>query len=304
MATSPFTVIIPKELQEADLISSNVPENDYPVWSSSTTYAVGAMVIMTTGVHKVYKSLTAGNLNHQPNLDPINWVEVGPTNRWKMFDKSGGTITVNPTTITFKINASRVTSLAFLDLQATKVTIVGEVGASEFYNQSFDIQDRAVVGTWYDYFFTEAFRSSELTVFNVPSVLGATLTITIENPYGNVEIGTFLFGNATEIGLTQYGVKAGITDYSVKSTDEFGRITIVERAFSKTMDANIAVKAGVVDSVVSKLNTIRATPCLWVGSSGNYETLTVYGFYKDYSVDISYPTYSIISIQIEGLTNV
>ena len=70
------------------------------------------------------------------------------------------------------------------------------------------------------------------------------------------------------------------------------------------MDANIAVKAGVVDSVVSKLNTIRATPCLWVGSSGNYETLTVYGFYKDYSVDISYPTYSIISIQIEGLTNV
>lgn len=304
MATSPFTVIIPKQLAEAKLLSSNVPENDYPVWSSTTTYATGDMVIMTTGVHKVYKSLTSGNLNHQPNLDPINWVEVGPTNRWKMFDQSGGTVTVNPSTIQFTIEADRVNSLAFIDILATSVTIVGTVGATEFYNQTFEIQDRAIIENWYDYFFAESFRATELVVRDIPSLVGANLTITVTNLYGNAQVGTFIFGNASSIGATQYGARAGITDYSRKSTDEFGRTTIVERAFSKTMDVNLWVQSSAVDAVTAKLNTLRATPCLWVGSGGNYETLTVYGFYKDYSIDIAYPTYSVISLQIEGLTNV
>lgn len=304
MATSPFTVIVPKEVTEAKLLSSNVPENDYPVWSSATTYATGDMVIMTTGVHKVYKSLTSGNLNKQPNLNPIDWVEVSPTNRWKMFDKSGGTVTVNSTAVTFSVSADRINSVAFIDIQATKITIVGTIGATEFYNQSFNIPDRAIIGTWYDYFYADSFRATELVVMDIPSTLGAVLTITVENPYGNVEIGTFLYGNAAQLGGTQYGVKAGITDYSIKTTDEFGRTTITERAFSKTMDANIYVEAAKVDAITARLNSIRATPCLWVGSSGNYETLTVYGFYRDYSVDISYPTYSVFSIQIEGLTNV
>lgn len=303
MATSPFTVIVPKQLEEAKLLSSNVPENDYPVWSSATTYATGDMVIMTTGVHKVYKSLTSGNLNHQPNLDPINWVEVGPTNRWKMFDQSGGTVTSHPGSITFTIQADRVNSIAFIDILATSVTIVGLVGATEFYNQTFEIQDRAIIENWYDYFFAETFRAKELVVSNIPSIIGAELQITVTNLYGNAEVGTFVFGNASAIGATQYGVRAGITDYSRKSTDEFGRTTIVERAFSKTMDVNLWVQASAVDAVTAKLNTLRATPCLWVGSGGNYETLTVYGFYKDYSIDISYPTFSVISLQIEGLTN-
>ena len=46
---------------------------------------------------------------------------------------------------------------------------------------------------------------------------------------------------------------------------------------------------------------LRATPVLWIGSE-SFESLTVYGFYKEFSIDIAYPTVSYCSLTIEGLT--
>ncbi len=55
---------------------------------------------------------------------------------------------------------------------------------------------------------------------------------------------------------------------------------------------------------VSKLlSDIRATPTVWVGSEDpQYEPLVIFGFYKDYTVDITYPTASLTRIEIEGMT--
>jgi hypothetical protein len=39
---------------------------------------------------------------------------------------------------------------------------------------------------------------------------------------------------------------------------------------------------------------------VWVGSE-EYASMIVYGFYKDFSIEISYPTVSICSLEIEGL---
>ena len=46
---------------------------------------------------------------------------------------------------------------------------------------------------------------------------------------------------------------------------------------------------------------LRATPVLWIGSE-SFESLTVYGFYKEFSIDLAYPTVSYCSLTIEGLT--
>lgn len=303
MSTSPFTVVVPQSITEANLVSSNVPETDYPVWVSSTHYSTGDRVIMTTGVHKIYESLTNGNNNNQPNLEPTHWVEVGPTNRYSMFDASTGTVTSNPSQIQFVFTADRVNCISLIDINATTVRIVAnEAIDGTFYDQTFVVPDRAIVGDWYDYFYAESFRATELVVKDIPALMNTTFTITIESTSGNAECGTFIAGNSAELGLTQYGAGAGIIDYSVKQTDAFGKTNIVQRAFSKRMDAKLYVNSSELDAVVAKLNRIRATPCLWLGSTGIYESLTVYGFYRDYKPEITYPTYSIITIEIEGLT--
>ena len=304
MATNPFTVIIPKQLTESALISSTIPETDYPVWSSGTTYAVDTYVIMTTGVHKIYKSLVGSNLNHQPSTSPLQWVEVGPTNRWAAFDQSGGTVSSSPSgTIEFVLTAERVTSLGFIDIVASSIRVqISTVAEGTFYDQTFEIPDRAVITDWYSYFVAESFRSTELIVFGIPSVGLATFTITILNGTNEVSIGTFVYGSSVELGLTQYGATAGIIDYSIKTVDEFGTATITVRPFSKRIDVRLYTDNSFVDAVAAQLNKLRGTPCLWVGAGNSFETLTVFGFYRDYSIDIAYPTYSVCSLQIEGLT--
>jgi hypothetical protein len=51
------------------------------------------------------------------------------------------------------------------------------------------------------------------------------------------------------------------------------------------------------------LTELRATPCMWVGDdSSDLEPLLVFGYYKDFSLTVSFPKRSIYSLEIEGMT--
>lgn len=306
--TSPFMVIVPKDITDSNLVSSTITETGSEaaqgIWNSATSYNLNDVVIMTTGVHRKYKSLTgSSNLNHNPTTSPTYWVDIGPTNKFAMFDQTGGTVTTSPSgTLEFVFTADRINSMGFLDVSASSIRIRANDGVTTYYDETYNLPDRAIIQNWYDYFYTDSFRTTELIIKDIPAITGSTYTVTITNSAANVSIGTFIYGNFTEIGNTQYGANVGIVDYSKKSVDEFGIATLVKRTFSKKVDLRIYVENTSVDAVCSKLNSLRATNCLWAGSTGVYESLTVFGFYKDYAIDISYPTYSILSIQVEGLT--
>ena len=128
-----------------------------------------------------------------------------------------------------------------------------------------------------------------------------TLTLTRDNPADAVSCGTLLVGRQFDIGDTEHGVDLGIIDYSRKETDQFGVTSVVERAFAKRMSARVVMQTSAVDDVHRTLASIRATPVLWIGSE-SFESLTVFGFYKEFSIDLAYPTLSYCSLTIEGLT--
>ena len=113
-----------------------------------------------------------------------------------------------------------------------------------------------------------------------------------------------LVGDLVTLGKTEYGASAGIIDYSIKQTDEFGTTTFVKRAFSKRLNASFNIENSNLNRVQSYLYTLRATPAVWIasGEARFEETLIVYGFYKDFSTEISYPTFSKCNIEIESLT--
>ena len=119
-----------------------------------------------------------------------------------------------------------------------------------------------------------------------------------------VSAGEVVFGMLSDLGDTQYGVTSGIIDYSVKSTDQYGNTTLTKRAYSKRMSAKVQLDNTQLNRVQSFLYTIRATPCVWIGSDDPrmQEPLVIYGFYKDFSTEIPYPTYSLCSLEVEGLT--
>jgi len=299
----PFTVIIPKTIDDSNFITSTLPETDYAEWSSATPYNSGDRVIVTTGYHRIYESLVGGNLNQHPGTSSTYWVEVGPTNRWAAFDTSGGTFSYSSgANIVFSFTMDRATSIALVELTARSVRIQATApGYPNYYDQTYNLGDRAVINNWYDYFTADSFLATELIITDIPAIPSTTFTITIENNANPLQVGNFIAGTAIELGNTKYGAKIGIIDYSKKEVNEFGKATIVKRTFSKKMDVTLDVDNAIVDSVAARLNYLRATPCLWVGANGAFESLTVYGFYRDYSVEIPYPTHSICSLQIEGL---
>lgn len=158
-----------------------------------------------------------------------------------------------------------------------------------------------LVDNWYDYFYQDYNLLSEAIFQNIPVYTRTRITISIIGDI--VRCGIVFAGVSSNIGTTQYGASAGIIDYSKKETDEFGTTTFIRRAFSKRMNVNLILPSSDLYRVQKILSDIRATPCVWIGSEDEiYRPLVMYGYYRDFNLEIPYPEYSYCSLQIEGLT--
>jgi hypothetical protein len=159
-----------------------------------------------------------------------------------------------------------------------------------------------VIGDWYVYFTTEPGKLNSLVIYDLPSYASASVRVIIsgDNPAGPVAVGTLLVGKAVDLGLTEAGPSIGITDFSRKETDQFGVTTIVERSWAKKMTVRSMIETGAVDGIQRTVAALRAQPALWIGEEG-FDSLTVYGFFKDFSVGLALEQISYCSLSIEGL---
>lgn len=266
----------------------------------------------TDNVHKIYESLSDANTGNYPPTDVLaavpKWLEVSATNRWKAFDNKVGSQTENATSITFKITPGAVfDAIAFLNLDAVTVQVVlTDPIEGEVYNETIDLISTVITGSsgiydWYSYFFSSQFRLTDVVKFDIPPYLNAVLDITITYTGGTAKVGGIVFGVQSTLGTTQYSPNIGIHDYSIKEQDTFGVWSITERAFSKKMSCDVLIESVSIADVQNLLASYRSTLLVWVGSE-SYSSMIIYGFYKDFSIVISYPTFAICSIEIEGLT--
>lgn len=303
----PFSVIQPAQITDANLVSTTVLEDDEAVYSEITPYGIGNRVLLGAPQHAIYESLSAGNEGNFPPTSPAHWIYVGPTNAWKAFDLSGGTVLEAPGSdldpLEFKVSGDRINSIALVGLQASWVRIQAyNAIEGTYYDKTTELLDNAVVNDWFDYFFSEINRATEVLALDIPPVMASEYTVQISDTSETVRLSTFVMGQKVNLGFTEFGAQVGIIDYSRKAVDQFGRASLEQRAFSDRMSVSMELPKGIVDSVRRKFATLRAKPCLWIGANGQYESLTVFGFYRDFNIDISYPTISICSAEIEGLS--
>ncbi len=305
MSTYPLIVVQPLAITDAMVSApnTNVPEADYAVWSSVTTYALDARVILTS-THKIYQSLQASNLNKDPVTQPLWWIEVSPTNKWALFDSAVSTQTKQASYIKYTVTPGQtVNAIAALNLtNATQIVItVTSASAGVVYSKTVDVSPAPATPTWWDWFFGIKRAQTQCVLVDLPSYPDATIKFEL---YGgsSLAIGVLLIGQQRAFGAgIKYGAKVGIQDYSRKEKNDFGDTVLVQRAFARRADFELMISADEVDSLQNFLSDVRAVPCLWVGST-EYEATTVFGFYKTFDILISYPTQSDCSLQIEGLT--
>lgn len=297
-------IIRPLAITDAVLISSNVPEDDYPAHALDATYALGArVVVIGSDVHLVYESLQAGNAGHVPAASPDYWVKVGPTNRWRMFDTSITSQAEHPDAISVALATTGITNgMALLNIDCTGIHVQAvDATLGMVYEKTINPALNSGITDLYSYFTEPITRITEMSLTDLPAYSNMRLNITLSNAGRPVRCGGVVVGQVRNIGDLQYGAKIGIADYSIKTRDQFGNFDVVERAFSNKATWSLWIESRDVDLIKRLLSQYRATPIVYIGAD-MYGATIVYGFYKDFSIDISYPTYSVCALELEGLT--
>lgn len=295
---SGLIVLRPVEVTPA-LLTSNIPENDYPAYAAATTYQADARVIHG---HSVYESLQASNKGQQPDISPKWWVKVGPTNLWKAFDRSHSTQTVGNQFMWFEIAGTEVRSgIALLNLTGVsdiRVQVI-DPNFGLLYDRSETMLSAQAQSNWYSWFFGKRTTRKDWRALDLPSYPNAKIRIELAGA-GPIGVGVILVGDQVMLGEgAEFGLRMGIRDYSRKETDQWGEVTLQQRAFSKTRSFNLSIKNDQLDEVEQLLSELRATPALWIVST-HWDSPNVYGWYSSFDLILQYARYSQCSIDIEG----
>jgi hypothetical protein len=291
-------VIKPVALTSAMLISSTVAETEYAAYAAATNYAVGTRTIYLSAV---YESVQTPNTGHAPDVSPLYWAKVGPSNRWAMFDAEVNTQTVATTSMTVVLKPGLCNSLVLFNLvgAALVITVRDGLAGPVLYTKAVNL-DGSVVVDWYQYFFEPIAQLTSVVLTDLPAYGNAHITITITG--STVMCGHVALGSVYGLGDTEYGVNFGITDYSRKETTATGTTTLVKRKFARKLSASLTVKKDQVTKVNQTLENLRATPCAWIATDApGYEPLTIFGFYSNFSITVQYATRSLCSLEIQGL---
>jgi len=255
-------------------------------WNSGTAYNY-ADICSEGG--RIYKCLIA-NTNADPasNLTGATpkWMDVGAASTYFI------SMELTPGAV--------INSVALLNMLGSSVNISSTLNGQPIYSKTTPLETDIGVYDWYTYFLAPIVAEEDIVGTDLLPYYQQVVTVTLTGP-SQVAIGNISMGANIVLGNLNWSPTVGIIDFSTKSTDDFGYITVVERPFSKRFGGKIEVDTSFVDQLSSMLAQIRATPVVWIGAGNQFSSLIVLGFFKDFEVDITYPNISYCTINVEGL---
>lgn len=280
----------------------------YPAYSGAVTYALGDTVsVISTNTHLLYESLAAGNIGNAVS-DQTKWLHIGSpkvttglpynsTNRWRMFDQSYSSQTLNAESIEVVIQTGTIiNALAFLNLAGSSIRVQQ---SDSGYDVTQVLRSHGV-DNWYDWYYEDLIEEDEAYFTDVPPYLTSTLTVTIAAAGGTAACGVMVVGKEKLLGQTQWGMSKEIVDYSVATANDFGDVHLLRRGYTERLNLDVHLIAGSESETVRQLKDHRAEPLVFVGST-QFALSIVYGFLGTWKVPCEI-TGGLMPIEIKGLT--
>lgn len=297
-------VIKPLEVTDSTLTSSTIGEPDMgeTVWVPYTSVPGDRRTSVVT--HRVYEAVVASTDDPVDgvNVTPPTWVDVAPVNKWAMFDTVNSTQSTETTQLVVEVTPNEAFSAVagFNITGATSINItVTSVSDGVVFNQDITMIDNSAVVDAYTYFWSPFVIITEFAVLGIPPYNDATVKITVEG--SNIGFGNFIVGNQIELGVANYGTSVQLLDFSRKETDEFGNTVVVKGRNSKLVDFDVTILKSRVNYVYGVVQSLTTIPSVWIGDDGTNDPTLVFGYFRDYQNNISTPTITDATIQIEGL---
>lgn len=303
-------VVPPIEITPEKIVSNNVPETDYPAWVVTTAYpTIGTRL---TWKHRNYESLAAAPAGVEPgnetvtSASPAKWLDLGPTNCWRMFNKrtgnvwSVGTFTSNPGSIDLTIRpAARINSIGLVGVRAATVHITMIVGGATVYDKTFTMSSKAG-GSWYRYYFGAFVTKDNVAQFDLPAFSNADIRVVASAPGGTAQIGMMVIGMSRDIGWARWSTGIGFDNYSNVKDDDFGNTTITTRGSRDYVDFDVAMYTPQVSTAKRVLNDLKDTAALYIGSEIVDPTIIV-GRFDRFQLVLSNVAISEYSLEVRSL---
>lgn len=299
---SALHVIKPLQVTPEMLVDTNVPEADYPEYNPATIYALGARVIAPE-THDIWESVISDNAGNAPAAAANKWLRVGAVNRWKPFDKVINSQAQQAGSITYRLKPGRaVTEVDAINLTGAismRVQVVDPT-FGVIADRTVSLQRSPIKTGWWAFWFGERRAPTQAFFHDLPGLPNAEIIIEIVGG-DDLGVGVILIGYRRSFSLgVKMGARVGIQDFSTKEREKYGDLTLVEGSYADRAGFSMLLKAGEVDAFKAFLKEVRATPCLWIGSS-RYESTTIYGTYKNFEILINYFEYSDAELELESL---
>lgn len=299
-----FFIIEPIAITGAVLVSTNVPEADYPAYVAGTTYAQSTDVapVLVTDADVIYESLQAANTGHTPATSPSWWNKISATNAYKMIDGLVNTQTSNADSIVMVVAPGRICHGAtLLNVDADSVTLTVDDSVDGMVYTNTIRSDKSNSGSsFFNWAFKRIRRKTVFSWTDLPSYYDATITITVSKPGGIAKCGMAIVGPVESMGFAQFGLSTGIKDYSSNLFDPFGNLDTTERPWSKKMSVSVVVKNDSIDDIQLILAGYRAKPVVVIATK-RYESTIFLARYSDFKNVIENAVTSNCSLTWDGL---
>jgi hypothetical protein len=296
-------MLVPETVASDMLISTNVPENDHAEWNAGANFGVGARV-MIAAQHVRYEALKASTGVNPATDDGTTWLKLGATNRWRAFDQILSDPVKHADVIEYELQPEALcTAVSLFGLQGVSVRlVVTDPAEGVVYDRTVSLQYLDGILDWYSYFFTQAETETEALFTDIPPYPSATFRIRIENTGGIAEVGQICLGQTYEVGETDVGTQISVEDYSRKERDAFGRSVLVERAYAQVVDFDFTIPTARARYVQRLIANRRARPTVYFAAPDRPDLGTlVYGISGALQVNLTTPTFSTATLEVEGL---
>lgn len=233
--------------------------------------------------------------------DMIVSTNVSDLLKMKCWDTSTGTQSTNTGTISYRVDPGGLVNGVVLlncDADTARVRMVDAVEGT-VYDTTKSIAGVIPESTWWSYFFAEAVPIKTVTFMDLPTYGSADIMIDLDAGTRTAAVGVIVIGRQRALPVSVLlGQEIVAIDYSRKETDEFGGVTYIKRGNSRLVRLPCIIPTRQIDMVLDALADQGLT--VWIADDV-YSNLVVYGWYQELSVQISYPSISDCTIEIQRL---
>lgn len=266
----------------------------------------GAAINTSSAGSGVHTGGLAAIYNKPPLLNTDVWEDVGPTNKYAMFDTLRNTVTSVDSPLTVVITPGTrcdALGLAGVDADAVQVTITS--GGNPVYDSGVVSMVTRPVRNWYEYFFKKFQYKSARSFFDLPPYTDAVITVTLTRSGGKVACGALVLGMQEDLGSAKYGASAEKLNFTRITRDQWGNATVVKAVNKPAVKLDLWVDKANLDAFNQTEEALDGEVAFWAGvtdaDDGYFQTLQVLGFYRRMSKNLTLPNHVIVSAELEEM---